>query len=94
MPLLVQSMLGLLPLAPRRTLIIDPDLPEWLPELELSDIRVGKARVSLRFHRGASGDTEHEITACEGDLRVWRPVSAPVPGADRFVQSLLGALFG
>jgi glycogen debranching enzyme len=29
--LLVVAMLGLLPLAPRDTLIVDPDLPEWTP---------------------------------------------------------------
>ncbi|MFZ3238532.1 MAG: glycogen debranching N-terminal domain-containing protein, partial [Stellaceae bacterium] len=64
--LLVQSMLGLLPLAPRETLIVDPDLPEWLPELSLANLRIGAARVGLRFRRDQSGYTHHEIVDQEG----------------------------
>ena len=30
-PLIVQSLLGLVPLAPFETLVVDPALPDWLP---------------------------------------------------------------
>ncbi|HEY1301517.1 MAG TPA: hypothetical protein VGF07_13540, partial [Stellaceae bacterium] len=90
---LVQSMLGLLPLAPRETLIIDPDLPEWLPELRLDNIRVGSASVGLRFRRDKSGYTQHEIVAQEGRVRVWRP-PAGVAGSDnltRYIHEIAAA---
>jgi glycogen debranching enzyme len=70
---LVHAMLGITPLAPARTLIVDPSLPEWLPEVTLEGIRVGQARVDLRFRREASGATRHEVLASLGDLTVHRP---------------------
>jgi hypothetical protein len=30
---MVQTLLGLLPLAPYELLILDPSLPEWLPDI-------------------------------------------------------------
>src|SRR6185369_16092751 len=46
--LTTQVVLGLLPLAPFSTLVVDPELPEWLPEVVVHDLRVGDARVTLR----------------------------------------------
>jgi glycogen debranching enzyme len=83
--LLVHSMLGLIPVAPRRTLIIDPDLPEWLPELTLSNIRIGNARVSLRFWRDAAGYTQDEVVARQGELRIHRTLARD-KGVDRFAR--------
>jgi glycogen debranching enzyme len=83
--LLVHSMLGLIPVAPRRTLIIDPDLPEWLPELTLSNIRIGNARVSLRFWRDAAGYTQDEVVAQQGELRIHRTLARD-KGVDRFAR--------
>jgi glycogen debranching enzyme len=85
--LLVHSMLGLIPIAPRETLIIEPDLPEWLPELSLVNIRIGKARIGLRFRRDASGYTHHEIIEQEGPLRLYRS-AASGSGLDRFARLL------
>lgn len=82
---LVHSMLGLLPLAPRETLIIEPDLPEWLPELSLANIRLGKARIGLHFQRDASGYTHHEIIDQQGPVRVYRAPARP-SGADNFAR--------
>jgi glycogen debranching enzyme len=70
--LLIHSMLGLIPVAPRQTLIIEPNLPEWLPELTLPNIRVGNARVSLRFRRDPAGSTQHEVVEQQGELRIHR----------------------
>lgn len=89
--LLVVAMLGLLPLAPRDTLIVDPDLPEWLPELTLANLRVGPSRVSLRFWRDGAGRTHHQVTEQEGPLRVYRP-PARSSSTDRFAQLVREAL--
>jgi glycogen debranching enzyme len=85
--LLIHSMLGLIPVAPRQTLIIDPDLPEWLPKLSLSNIRVGNARASLRFWRDTAGSTQHEVLEQQGELRVHRPPTGNI-GVDRFARAL------
>ncbi|HJU16503.1 MAG TPA: glycogen debranching N-terminal domain-containing protein [Stellaceae bacterium] len=69
---LVQTMLGLAPLAPLNTLLIAPDLPEWLPDLTLEGIRVGGGRVSLGFLRNSSGRTEHEVLSATGGIAVER----------------------
>ena len=70
-PLLVQSLLGLQPLAPFDTLLVDPKLPEWLPEVTLENLRVGGATVSLRVWRDdGSEDVDLEILEREGTLRI------------------------
>ena len=71
-PLVVQSLLGLVPLAPYELLVVDPALPDWLPELTLHDLRVGKARVTLRFWRRDDGDSDFELVAKHGTLRIVR----------------------
>ncbi len=71
--MLVHAMLGMLPLAPRRTLIVDPDLPDWLPEVTLDNVRIGRSSVDLRFRRDASGATECEVLRSGNDLRIHRP---------------------
>lgn len=71
--LLTHAMLGIVPLAPLNALIVDPDLPDWLPELTLDNIRIDSARIGLQVSREASGDTRYDITGNRGDLRVYRP---------------------
>jgi glycogen debranching enzyme len=48
---ILQAMLGLYPFAPTKLLLIDPHLPDWLPEITLRNLRVGKSTVSIRFYR-------------------------------------------
>ncbi|HEV2149565.1 MAG TPA: glycogen debranching N-terminal domain-containing protein [Longimicrobiaceae bacterium] len=72
LPLILQSILGLVPLAPFRTLAVDPVLPPWLPELTVRGLRVGEARVGLRFHRAEDGTSRHEVVEQEGTLHVVR----------------------
>jgi hypothetical protein len=69
---LVQTLLGLRAHAPTRTLLLDPRLPEWLPELTLRRLRVGGARVDLQFRRGKDGATRFEVLDQHGRLRVVR----------------------
>jgi glycogen debranching enzyme len=49
--MLTQAMLGFLPDAPRSKLYVDPMLPEWLPDLTIRGVRVGKHKFDIRFWR-------------------------------------------
>ena len=71
-PLLVQSLLGIVPIAHLETLLIDPVLPPWAPELVLRNLRVGEATVSLRFWRGEDGRSKWDVIHQRGTLRVVR----------------------
>jgi glycogen debranching enzyme len=84
-PLAVQSMLGLVPLAPAETLIVDPILPTWMSEIVVRDLRVGRAKVSLRFWR-QGGASKWDVLHTQGPLRVVRqppPESTAVDVFDR-----------
>jgi glycogen debranching enzyme len=50
-PFSIQVLLGLRPYAQLQVLLVKPHLPDWLPWIEVRDLRVGRARVSLRFER-------------------------------------------
>jgi hypothetical protein len=52
--------LGFQPDAPNKRLFVDPVLPEWLPNLELSDLRVGVEKFDLRFWRDGE-ETRWEV---------------------------------
>ncbi len=52
---LVQALLVLRPVAPLRTILVDPHLPEWLPELELHGVQVGGATFDLLVRRRRNG---------------------------------------
>jgi glycogen debranching enzyme len=71
-PLIVQTLTGLVPVAPYETLIVDPVLPDWLPELILENLRVGGATVTLRFHRDAHGRSDFDVIAKHGTLHILR----------------------
>ncbi len=68
---LVQILLGLYPFAPARTLLlVRPRLPAWLDEITVSNIRVGDACITLRFHREKDGRASHEVVERDGTLLV------------------------
>jgi len=51
--LMLTSVLGIRPSAPRKELnIINPVLPDWLDHLQIRNLRVGESRVALDFTRG------------------------------------------
>jgi glycogen debranching enzyme len=63
---LIRAILGLVPDPLRGKLNVDPLLPQWLPDLTLLDIRLGRQRFDIRFWR------DHEETRFEvlrGDPR-------------------------
>ena len=71
-PLAMQVLLGILPLAPFNTLVVDPKLPAWLPDVTVHALRVGDARVTLRCWRDAGGDSHFEVVNQVGALHVIR----------------------
>ena len=65
--LLLVSVLGIRPSAPRKELnIINPELPEWLEFLEIRNLRVGRSRVALDFTRRGER-TFCNVVHVEGD---------------------------
>jgi hypothetical protein len=49
--MLLQAMLGLQQDAPRGKLYVDPALPDWLPDVTLTDLRLGPRCFDIRFWR-------------------------------------------
>jgi glycogen debranching enzyme len=87
-PLAVQTILGLVPIGALNTLLVDPALPTWMPELILQDLRVGEAKATLRFWRAADGASKWEVLHRQGTLHVVRqpaPESLSAGWTDRVV---------
>ena len=57
---LLQTLLGIRPDAPRGKLLIDPALPDWLPDVTLTDLRLGRKTLDLRFWREGP-ETKFEV---------------------------------
>ncbi|HEY3161732.1 MAG TPA: glycogen debranching N-terminal domain-containing protein [Vicinamibacterales bacterium] len=97
-PLTIQVLLGLLPLAQFETLVLDPVLPSWLPEVIVHGVHVGQARATLRFWREADGSSKFEVLRKHGTLRVVRqppPESVEaglVPRAKAVVETVVRAV--
>lgn len=67
---LIRTIVGLEADAPNRRLRVQPALPEWLPDLTLTNLEVGDAKVSLRFWR--VGEQSHwEVTRLDGELNIY-----------------------
>jgi glycogen debranching enzyme len=80
---LVQVMLGLYPFAPLHMLsLVRPQLPAWLPELTLRNLRVGRATVDLRFTRRSDGSATHKVLRKDGTLLIV-PSGPPVDVSGR-----------
>jgi glycogen debranching enzyme len=73
---ILQALIGIHPYAPDNLLFVDPHLPEWLPEITVERLHVGKAIVSIRFHRVSDGSTAYEVTELQGTLHIVRQPSA------------------
>jgi hypothetical protein len=58
--MLLQAMLGLQQDAPRGKLYVDPALPDWLPDVTLMDLRLGRRRFDIRFWRDGK-DTDFKV---------------------------------
>jgi glycogen debranching enzyme len=76
--MLLQAMLGLQQDAPRGKLYVDPALPDWLPDLALTDLRLGRRRFDIRFWRDGKR-TEFEVL--KGKTDAVARLSMMLPGA-------------
>jgi glycogen debranching enzyme len=65
--MLTQALLGFMPDAPRDRLYVDPDLPAWLPDLMVHDLRIGRHKLDIRFWRDGS-ETAFEVI--KGDAKI------------------------
>jgi glycogen debranching enzyme len=69
--LLLRSVLGIVPDAPAKALrIVSPQLPPWLDEVVLDGLRIGPARVTLRFLRGPKAAFAELVDLQGGPLAV------------------------
>ncbi|WP_246633517.1 amylo-alpha-1,6-glucosidase [Pseudonocardia nigra] len=90
--MIVQALLAARPAAPARMLLIDPHLPDWLPDLRLDGLRVGAASIDLELDRHR-GRTRCRITGKNGRLAVVRQPPAqsqqtsPTHRATTFLRS-------
>jgi glycogen debranching enzyme len=75
---LVQSIIGFQPDAPNGQLLIDPALPDWLPDLTLRDLRVGNDTFDLRFTRQGPG-TEFEVLRGDPARVIRKPMTVWLP---------------
>ena len=88
--LIVQSLLGMVPIAPLGLLIVDPHLPAWLPDVRLEGVRVGGAVLDLEFRRDRRGRTRYRVIGRRGRVRVVRqaPPQARVSPAARLLSAV------
>lgn len=68
--MILQAMLGITAYAPSRTLnVMKPHVPDWLGRIELHNLQVGDARVSLAFTQ-SGGVTGFSLLSQQGDVSV------------------------
>jgi glycogen debranching enzyme len=72
---LVQAMLGFMPDARRSKLYVDPDLPVWLPDLTVLDLRVHRHTLDIRFWRDGE-ETKFEVLRGDPSLVERSPLGA------------------
>ena len=86
-----------LPVCALNTLLVDPHLREWLPELTLDRLRVGEAVVTLRFFRRDDGRSDYRVLEQRGRLHVLHqpsPWSITATSGERFLDLMTSLLPG
>ena len=71
---LLQAMLGIVPDAPRGRLYVDPALPDWMPDVTLIDLRLGRKTMDLHFWRDGK-ETKLEVLRGDASSVVLRPIT-------------------
>ncbi|HVY17224.1 MAG TPA: glycogen debranching N-terminal domain-containing protein [Rhodopila sp.] len=74
----LQAMLGIQPDAPNDRLYVDPALPAWLPDVTLSDLRVGRHKLDIKFHR-QNDKTVWDVVKGDARLVEFRRVADVLP---------------
>ena len=72
--LLLQAILGFQPDAANGILYLDPWLPPWLPDLTLTDLRIGPETFDIHFE-GAGADTRVEVRKGDAGNVRQRPIT-------------------
>jgi hypothetical protein len=72
--MLLQAMLGLQQDAPRGKLYVDPALPDWLPDVTLTDLRLGRRRFDIRFWREGKS-TLFKVLTGKRDSVEWKSIA-------------------
>jgi glycogen debranching enzyme len=90
-PILIQSLLGILPLASAKLLSVYPVLPDWLPEVTIRNLRVADATVSIRFWRTEHGTSKFEVADKKGNLHVI--AQPPIESRTAGIWDRLASLF-
>lgn len=88
--ILIQTLLGMRPVAALELLALSPVLPPWLPEITVKNLRVGGAVVTIRFWRDKDGDSLYEVLEQEGTLRIVN--QPPLDSLSVGIWNRLGAL--
>jgi hypothetical protein len=67
-------MLGLQQDAPRGKLYVDPALPDWLPDVTLTDLRLGRRRFDIRFWRDGKNTLFKVLTGKRNSVE-WKSIA-------------------
>ncbi len=73
--MLLQTMLGVVPDAPRGRLFVDPELPAWLPDVVVTDLAVGRQSFDIRFRRDGDA-TSYEVLKGDPAAVIRQPVGS------------------
>jgi hypothetical protein len=66
---MLQAILGLQADAHKKTLYVNPVLPDWLPEITLHNLRIGRTPVTIRFWR--EGDrSRYDVLSSSAEIQV------------------------
>jgi hypothetical protein len=86
--MLTQAMLGFMPDAPHNKLYVDPWLPEWLPDLTIQDVRIGRHKLTIHFWLKA-GETHFKVIngdpsiverrEFQSNFAAWTELAEPLP---------------
>jgi glycogen debranching enzyme len=66
---LARAILGLEGNAHTHTLYVDPELPRWLPEVTLHNLRVANSTATIRFWNDGE-NSRFEVLSCDGELHI------------------------
>ncbi len=77
---LLKAILGLAPDAARNRIYVDPALPKWLPDLTLSNLKIGTNTLSVRFWLEGA-ETRYEVLSGDASIIERRPFGEAL-GAD------------
>ncbi len=71
--LLVDTLVGLKPAAPLGAALIEPKLPEWLAQVRLKGVELGRGRLDLEVRRDPNGEMGCRVFANTTGLRIVGP---------------------